>query len=50
VIRPIRPIRPLIPRSGNGKSSFYWPGGTQANPDFVWAWDHYRYPAWAPLP
>lgn len=36
--------------SANGKASFYWPGGNKSNPDFVWAWDHYRYPAWAPLP
>ena len=36
--------------SANGKSSFYWPGGTKSNRDFVWAWDHYRFEDWKPLP
>ena len=36
--------------SANGKSSFYWSGGTKANPDFFWAWDHYRFESWTPLP
>ena len=36
--------------SANGKSSFYWPGGTKNNRDFVWAWDHYRFEDWKPLP
>lgn len=36
--------------SANGKSSFFWPGGTKSNPDFVWAWDHYRFPDWTALP
>ena len=36
--------------SANGQSSFYWPGGTMSNPDFAWAWDHYRFQDWTPLP
>ena len=36
--------------SAKGQSSFYWSGGTKANPDFFWAWDHYRFSSWAPLP
>ena len=36
--------------SANGKSSFYWPGGVKTNPDFAWAWDHYRFSDWKPLP
>ena len=36
--------------SANGLSSFYWPGGTKSNPDFFWAWDHYRFASWTPLP
>jgi prepilin-type N-terminal cleavage/methylation domain-containing protein len=36
--------------SANGKSSFYWAGGTKTNPDFIWAWDHYRFSSWTPLP
>jgi len=36
--------------SANGKSSFYWSGGNRNNRDFVWAWDHYRFLDWAPLP
>jgi prepilin-type N-terminal cleavage/methylation domain-containing protein len=36
--------------SANGKSSFYWPGGVKSNPDFFWAWDHYRFQDWAKLP
>jgi prepilin-type N-terminal cleavage/methylation domain-containing protein len=35
--------------SANGQSSFYWPGGTKNNPDFVWAWEHYRFSDWTPL-
>jgi prepilin-type N-terminal cleavage/methylation domain-containing protein/prepilin-type processing-associated H-X9-DG protein len=36
--------------SANGQSSFYWPGGVKSNRDFFWAWDHYRFADWAPLP
>jgi prepilin-type N-terminal cleavage/methylation domain-containing protein/prepilin-type processing-associated H-X9-DG protein len=36
--------------SANGKSSFYWPGGNKSNPDFVWAWDNYRFDSWKSLP
>ena len=36
--------------SAKGQSSFYWSGGTKANPDFAWAWDHYRFNDWRPLP
>ena len=36
--------------SANGINSFYWPGGNKSNPDYVWAWDHYRFANWAPLP
>jgi prepilin-type N-terminal cleavage/methylation domain-containing protein len=36
--------------SANGMSSFYWPGGSKANPDYVWTWDKYRFQSWAPLP
>ena len=36
--------------SANGFSSFFWPGGTKINPDFVWVWNHYRYQTWKPLP
>jgi len=36
--------------SANGLSSFYWPGGSKANPDYVWTWDKYRFASWAPLP
>jgi prepilin-type N-terminal cleavage/methylation domain-containing protein/prepilin-type processing-associated H-X9-DG protein len=36
--------------SANGHSSFYWPGGTKTNPDYFWAWDHYRFASWTPLP
>ena len=36
--------------SANGQSSFYWPGGVMSNPDFAWAWDHYRFADWTPLP
>ena len=36
--------------SANGQSSFYWTGGTKTNPDFAWAWDHYRFDTWTPLP
>ena len=36
--------------SARGKASFYWPGGNKNNPDFVWAWDHYRFQSWTPLP
>jgi prepilin-type N-terminal cleavage/methylation domain-containing protein len=36
--------------SANGQSSFYWPGGTKTNPDFAWAWEHYRFESWTPLP
>jgi prepilin-type N-terminal cleavage/methylation domain-containing protein/prepilin-type processing-associated H-X9-DG protein len=36
--------------SANGRSSFYWEGGTKLNRDFVWTWDHYRFADWKPLP
>jgi prepilin-type N-terminal cleavage/methylation domain-containing protein/prepilin-type processing-associated H-X9-DG protein len=36
--------------SANGQSSFYWPGGTMGNRDFVWAWNSYRFADWTPLP
>jgi prepilin-type N-terminal cleavage/methylation domain-containing protein len=36
--------------SANGAASFYWPGGIKTNPDFAWAWDHYRFTTWAALP
>jgi len=36
--------------SANGQSSFYWPGGTRSNRDFVWTWDHYRFLDWVTLP
>ena len=35
--------------SANGRSSFRWPGGDKNNPDFFWAWDHYRFEGWKPL-
>lgn len=35
--------------SANGKSSFYWAGGNKNNPDFFWAWEHYRFEGWTPL-
>jgi len=36
--------------SAKGIVTIGWTGGTKANPDFVWAWDHYRFLNWAPLP
>jgi prepilin-type N-terminal cleavage/methylation domain-containing protein len=36
--------------SAKGQSSFYWSGGNKNNVDFVWAWDHYRFDGWKPLP
>jgi prepilin-type N-terminal cleavage/methylation domain-containing protein/prepilin-type processing-associated H-X9-DG protein len=36
--------------SANGQSSFYWPGGTMSNRDFVWTWERYRFIDWTPLP
>jgi prepilin-type N-terminal cleavage/methylation domain-containing protein len=35
--------------SAAGQASFYWPGGNSNNPDFVWAWDHYRFQNWTPI-
>ena len=35
--------------SAMGIYSAAWPGGNKTNPDFVWAWDHYRFVNWAPL-
>ena len=28
----------------------YFPGGNKNNPDFVWVFNSYRFPAWQPLP
>jgi len=36
--------------SANGQSSFYWPGGVKSNRDFAWAWEHYLFEDWKPLP
>ena len=36
--------------SAQGIASPGWSGGTPANPDFAWTWDHYRFVNWAPLP
>jgi prepilin-type N-terminal cleavage/methylation domain-containing protein len=35
--------------AANGQSSFYWAGGNRTNPDFIWAWDQYRFRTWTPL-
>lgn len=35
--------------SARGIDSFYWSGGTKANPDFLWMWNHYRHKTWSPL-
>ena len=35
--------------SANGIGSFWWPGGTIKNPDFVWVYNNYRYQNWTPL-
>ena len=36
--------------SANGIVTIGWAGGTKTNPDFFWAWDHYRFANWTPLP
>ena len=35
-------------KSAQGTRSFYWEEGSQLfnNPDFVWVYDHYRWPGW----
>ncbi len=35
--------------SANGVESYYWKGGTAANPDFAWVYERYRYHNWKPL-
>jgi prepilin-type N-terminal cleavage/methylation domain-containing protein/prepilin-type processing-associated H-X9-DG protein len=36
--------------SANGVSSFYWSGGTPANPDYRWVHSKFRYANYWPLP
>lgn len=36
--------------SSNGENSFYWNGGNQDNPDFVWVHTRYKHSKYEPLP
>jgi len=36
--------------SAKGVVTIGWVGGTKTNPDFYWAWDHYRFANWTALP
>ncbi len=36
--------------SSNGENSFYWNGGNQDNPDFVWVHTRYKHSKYQPLP
>jgi prepilin-type N-terminal cleavage/methylation domain-containing protein len=35
--------------SAMGRDSFYWAGGNNQNPDFVWMYNRYRHATWQPL-
>ena len=36
--------------AARGINTLYWAGGDKNNPDFVWVYNGYRFPAWQPLP